>query len=367
MPYEFESPQITSKANIKVIGVGGGGNNAVNRMIENGLSGVSFYAVNTDSQVLLASLSDNKIQIGEKTTKGLGAGANPEVGERSAEESSEEIRSALEGADLVFVTAGMGGGTGTGASHIIAKIAKDMGLLVIGVVTRPFSFEGKVRKSNSDLGIQLIKDYVDALVVIPNDRLLQVANQNTTFKEAFRMADDVLLMGVKGITDLIATPGLINLDFADVKTIIKDAGMAHMGMGSGSGADKAVEAAKQAIQSPLLETSIDGATGVLLNITGGEQLTLFEIEKIAEVIRQEAHPDANMIIGAYIDSELDDVIKVTVIATGFSSDKKNKQKAANSIFPQNEQPKSTATNHTNENDSAIMWPSFLDEEDDKRR
>ncbi len=364
MPYEFENTQSSSKANIKVIGVGGGGNNAVNRMIENGLGGVTFYAVNTDSQVLLASLSDNKIQIGEKTTKGLGAGANPEIGERSAEESADEIREALEGADLVFVTAGMGGGTGTGASHIIAKIAKDMGLLVIGVVTRPFSFEGKVRKINSDLGIQLIKDYVDALVVIPNDRLLQVANQNTTFKEAFRMADDVLLMGVKGITDLIATPGLINLDFADVKTIIKDAGMAHMGMGSGSGADKAVEAAKQAIQSPLLETSIDGATGVLLNITGGEQLTLFEIEKIAEVIRQEAHPDANMIIGAYIDPDLDDVIKVTVIATGFSADKKAKAKAAanNSLFPQSEQQSKSAVTHSNDNDSPIMWPSFLDEE-----
>lgn len=327
MAYEFAAPEENIQANIKVFGVGGGGNNAVNRMIESSLSGVTFYAVNTDSQVLSSSLADNKVQIGEKTTKGLGAGANPEVGERSAEESTEEISKALEGADLVFITAGMGGGTGTGASHVIAKVAKEMGILVIGVVTRPFCFEGKVRKINSDLGIQLIKDYVDALVVIPNDRLLQVANQNTTFQEAFRMADDVLLMGVKGITDLISTQGLINLDFADVKTIIKDSGLAHMGIGMGSGADKAVEAAKQAIESPLLETTISGATGVLLNISGGAELTLFDVDKIASVIRSEAHPDANVIFGACIDPDLEDVIKVTVIATGFAP--KPQDKASN--------------------------------------
>ena len=347
MPYEFDSTENLCSANIKVIGVGGGGNNAINRMIENGLRGVTFYAINTDSQVLAVSLSENKLQIGEKTTRGLGAGANPELGERSAEENQEDIKQMLEGADLVFVTAGMGGGTGTGASHVIAKIAKEMGLLVIGVVTRPFSFEGKVRKINSDLGIQLIKDYVDALVVIPNDRLLQMASTNTTFKEAFKMADDVLLMGVKGITDLIATPGLINLDFSDVKTIVKDAGMAHMGMGYGTGAEKAVEAAKLAIESPLLETNIDGATGVLINIMGGEQLTLFEIEKIAEIVRQEAHPDANIIFGACIDPNLDDEIKVTVIATGFNS-----AKASNPI---------KASSDTEPRPGGYTWPSFLED------
>ncbi len=347
MPYEFDSTENLCSANIKVIGVGGGGNNAINRMIENGLRGVTFYAINTDSQVLAVSLSENKLQIGEKTTRGLGAGANPELGERSAEENQEDIKQMLDGADLVFVTAGMGGGTGTGASHVIAKIAKEMGLLVIGVVTRPFSFEGKVRKINSDLGIQLIKDYVDALVVIPNDRLLQMANTNTTFKEAFKMADDVLLMGVKGITDLIATPGLINLDFSDVKTIVKDAGMAHMGMGYGTGAEKAVEAAKLAIESPLLETNIDGATGVLINIMGGEQLTLFEIEKIAEIVRQEAHPDANIIFGACIDPNLDDEIKVTVIATGFNS-----AKTSNTI---------KANLDTEPRPGGYTWPSFLDD------
>lgn len=349
MPYEFDTTQNLCSANIKVIGVGGGGNNAINRMIENGLRGITFYAINTDSQVLAVSLAENKLQIGEKTTKGLGAGANPELGERSADENQEDIKALLQGADLVFITAGMGGGTGTGASHVIAKIAKDMGLLVIGVVTRPFSFEGKVRKINSDLGIQLIKDFVDALVVIPNDRLLQMANQNTTFKEAFKMADDVLLMGVKGITDLIATPGLINLDFSDVKTIIKDAGMAHMGMGFGTGTDKAIDAAKQAIQSPLLETSIDGATGVLINIMGGEQLTLFEIEKIAEIVRQEAHPDANIIFGACIDPNLDEEIKVTVIATGFNSNKPTPK--INSDGEIEHEQKS----------GGYTWPSFLDD------
>ena len=350
MSYELVNQQQIGTANIKVIGVGGAGNNAVNRMIESGLQGVYFYAVNTDSQALTSSLAENKLQIGAKTTSGLGAGANPEIGERSAEENIDEIKAMLQGADLLFITAGMGGGTGTGASHVIAKAAREMGLLVVGVVTRPFNFEGKVRKINADLGIQLIRDFVDALVVIPNDRLLQMANQTTTFKEALKMADEVLLLGVKGITDLIATPALINLDFADVKTIIKDAGLAHMGMGVGRGDEKAIEAANVAIQSPLLETNIDGATGVLINITGSEQLTLFEIEKIAEIVRQEAHPEANIIFGACIDPSVDDDIKVTVLATGFSTAK-----------PENEvsepEPKRTSppvsSNH--------VWPSFLDD------
>ena len=352
MPYEFDVTQNKAQAVIKVFGVGGGGNNAVNRMIDSGLQGVNFYAINTDSQTLAVSLAENKIQIGVNTTKGLGAGANPEQGEKSAEENAEELKKALEGADLVFITAGMGGGTGTGASHVIAKLAKEMNILVIGVVTRPFHFEGKVRKINSDLGIRLLKDYVDALVVIPNDRLLQVANTNTTFKDSFRMADEVLLMGVKGITDLISTPGLINLDFADVKTIIQNAGLAHMGMGVGTGADKATDAAKQAIESPLLETSIQGATGVLLNITGGEGLTLFDVEKIATVIREEAHPDANMIFGACTDPDLDDVIKVTVIATGFTGNQETAEKK-----PQTAPLKPASTGGSG------VWPPFLDEED----
>ncbi|MCL1913932.1 MAG: cell division protein FtsZ [Eubacteriaceae bacterium] len=351
MAYEFVSQQGIGTANIKVIGVGGAGNNAVNRMITSGLEGVTFFSVNTDSQALSQSLAENKLQIGAETTGGLGAGANPVVGERSAEENIDEIREMLEGADLVFITSGMGGGTGTGASHVIAKIAREMGLLIVGVVTRPFNFEGKVRKINADLGIQLIREFVDALVVIPNDRLLQMANPSTTFKEALTMADEVLLMGVKGITDLIATPALINLDFADVKTIIKDAGLAHMGMGVGSGEEKAVDAAMLAIQSPLLETNIDGATGVLINVMGGEELTLFEIEKIAGIVRQEAHPEANIIFGACIDSELENEIKVTVLATGFSTTKPAKTQDGPSEQEEARTPKSPSG-----------WPSFLDED-----
>jgi len=369
MSYEFVSSKSVGTANIKVIGVGGAGNNAVNRMIESGLQGVSFYVVNTDSQALNLSLAENRLQIGADTTHGLGAGANPDVGQKSAEENIDDIHSMLEGADLVFITAGMGGGTGTGASHVIAKVAPEMGLLIVGVVSRPFTFEGKVRKVNADLGIQLIRDYVDALVVIPNDRLLQMANPTTTFNEALKMADEVLLMGVKGITDLIATPGLINLDFADVKTIIKDAGLAHMGMGIGTGDEKAVEAATVAIQSPLLETNIDGATGVLINIMGGEQLTLFEIEKIAEIVRQEAHPEANIIFGAFIDPELDNEIKVTVLATGFSAatskavaapqvDDFDKVKEAGRDVPTGATvPRKSARGGNRPN----PWPSFLDD------
>ncbi|MBO7699977.1 MAG: cell division protein FtsZ [Eubacteriaceae bacterium] len=365
MAYEFET-EVVMRANIKVFGVGGGGCNAVNRMIESSsLGGVTFYAVNTDSQVLVSSLADNKVQIGEKTTKGLGAGANPEVGERSAEESADEISAALEGADMVFITAGMGGGTGTGASHVIAKVAKEMGILVIGVVTRPFGFEGRVREMNSDLGIQLIKDYVDALVIIPNDRLLQVANQNTSFKEAFKMADDVLLMGVKGITDIISDTGLINLDFADVRTIVKDAGLAHMGIGIGIGENKAEDAARQAISSPLLETTIEGATGVLLNITGGNELTLFDVNKIASIVREEAHPEANVIFGASIDPDLEDTIKVTLIATGFENrpasvrPAKQEEETKEKEAPKPKEPKGGGF--------IPFMPSFLEDDDDYDR
>ncbi len=323
MAFEFLTEDNFNEAVIKVVGVGGAGNNAVNRMIESNMQGVQFYAVNTDNQDINNSLAEYKLKIGEKTTQGLGAGSNPEMGEKSAEENIEQIREMLSGADLVFITAGMGGGTGTGASHVIARAAREMDLLVVGVVTKPFTFEGKVRKTNAELGIQLLKEHVDALVVIPNDKLMQMASQSTTFKEALKMADEVLLMGVKGITDLISTPALINLDFADVKTIVKDAGLAHMGMGSSKGDSKSTEAAQQAIKSPLLETDITGATGVLINITGGENLTLFEITDIADIVRAEAHPDANIIFGACIDPSIEDEIKVTVIATGFQEDKTN--------------------------------------------
>ncbi|MBO4359735.1 MAG: cell division protein FtsZ [Eubacteriaceae bacterium] len=365
MAYEFEN-EVVMRANIKVFGVGGGGCNAVNRMIENSsLSGVSYYAVNTDSQVLVSSLADNKVQIGEKTTKGLGAGANPEIGERSAEESADELSAALEGADMVFITAGMGGGTGTGASHVLAKIAKEMGILVIGVVTRPFGFEGRVRLMNADLGIQLIKDYVDALVIIPNDRLLEVATQSTSFNDAFKMADDVLMMGVKGITDIITNTGLINLDFADVRTIVKDAGLAHMGIGIGIGENRADDAARQAISSPLLETTIEGATGVLLNITGGNELTLFDVNKIASIVREEAHPEANVIFGASIDPDLEDTIKVTLIATGFEN-RPAAPKAQKAEEPREEAPKPKETKSSTGGFIPFM-PSFLEDDDEHKK
>ncbi|MFZ7134016.1 MAG: cell division protein FtsZ [Eubacteriales bacterium] len=315
---EFDM-ELEQFAHIKVIGVGGGGNNAVNRMIESGLKGVSFAVVNTDNQALSISLAEEKIQIGEKATQGLGAGANPEIGQKSAEESEDTLRESIRGTDLLFITAGMGGGTGTGAAPVVAKIAKESGVLTVGVVTKPFSFEGRVRMNNAELGIRLLSDNVDALVTIPNDRLLQLADKTTSLRDAFKMADNVLLQGVRGISDLIAIPGLVSLDFADVKTIMKDTGLAHMGVGTASGENKAVEAARQAIHSPLLETQIDGATGVLLNITGGSDLTLFEVDQAAEIAREAADPDANVIFGAAIDENMEDEIKITVIATGFNN------------------------------------------------
>lgn len=307
-------------AQIKVIGVGGGGNNAVNRMIESDLKGVEFIAVNTDKQALFTSKAEHKIQIGEKLTRGLGAGANPEIGKKAAEESREDIEKVLQGADMVFITAGMGGGTGTGAAPIVAEIAKELGILTVGVVTKPFTFEGKRRMVHAEQGVQELKDRVDTLVTIPNDRLLQVIEKKTTMLDAFRMADDILKQGVQGISDLIAVPGLVNLDFADVKTIMVEQGLAHMGIGKASGENRAAEAAKQAIQSPLLETSIEGAKGVLLNITGGSNLGLFEVNEAAELVTQAADPDANIIFGAVIDEELKDEIRITVIATGFEED-----------------------------------------------
>jgi len=304
-------------AAIKVIGVGGGGNNAVNRMIAAGLHGVEFITVNTDAQALMHSQAAYRIQIGEKLTKGLGAGANPEIGEKAAQESREEIIKALRGADMVFVTAGMGGGTGTGAAPVVAECAKEVGALTVGVVTKPFSFEGRRRQAQAENGTAKLKEKVDTLITIPNDRLLQVADKRTSMIDAFRIADDVLRQGVQGISDLIAVPGLINLDFADVKTIMTDTGSALMGIGYGSGDNRAVAAAEAAIRSPLLETSIEGARGVLLNITGGPSLGLLEVNEAAAIISDAVDPEANIIFGAVIDETFQDEVRVTVIATGF--------------------------------------------------
>lgn len=313
---EFDT-DLNQFAEIKVIGVGGGGNNAVNRMITAGLQGVDFVTVNTDSQALQLSRASQKVQIGIKLTKGLGAGANPEIGAKAAEESREELAKVLKGADMVFVTAGMGGGTGTGAAPIVAEVAKEMGALTVGVVTRPFTFEGRKRAMQAEKGIAELKSKVDTLITIPNDRLLQVVDKHTTIHEAFRIADDVLRQGVQGISDLIAVPGLINLDFADVKTIMSNTGSALMGIGQANGENRAADAARKAISSPLLETSIEGARGVLLNITGGTNLTLFEVNEAAGIIAEAADPEANIIFGAVIDENLKEEIRVTVIATGF--------------------------------------------------
>ena len=316
MPFEVKIDQ-SSFASIKVVGCGGGGTNAVNRMVEANLRGVDFIAVNTDRQALGLSKAQTKIQIGEKLTKGLGAGAIPDIGRRAAEESREEIAQTLKGADLVFVTAGMGGGTGTGAAPIVAEIARELNCLTIAVVTKPFTFEGKQRMKNADMGINELKQTVDTLVVIPNDRLLQVVSKGTSMLEAFRIADDVLRQGIQGISDLIVVPALINLDFADVKTIMESGGMAHMGIGLGSGETKTVDAAKNAVASPLLETKIDGARSVLINITGGEDMSIMEVNEAANLIMEQADDDANIIFGAGIDPELKDEVRITVIATGF--------------------------------------------------
>ena len=305
-------------ATIKVVGVGGGGGNVINRMIEAGLRGVEFITVNTDRQALGLSKANKKIQIGEKLTRGLGAGANPEIGKCSAEESKAEIAEALKGADMVFVTAGMGGGTGTGAAPIVAETSREMGILTVAVVTKPFPFEGKRRTSQAEAGIDELKQCVDTLIVIPNEKLLQVVEKQTCLQDAFDMSDNVLKQGVQGISDLITIPGLVNLDFADVKTIMLDAGIAHIGTGRASGENRAQEAARQAIHSPLLETSIEGAGGVLINVTGGRDLGLLEINEAAELVQKSVDPEANIIFGAVIDENLKDEIVITVIATGFN-------------------------------------------------
>ncbi|MCG2623856.1 cell division protein FtsZ [Arthrobacter sp. I2-34] len=302
---------------IKVVGIGGGGVNAVNRMIEVGLRGVEFIAINTDAQALLMSDADVKLDVGRELTRGLGAGADPEVGRKAAEDHSEEIEEVLRGADMVFVTAGEGGGTGTGGAPVVARIARSLGALTIGVVTRPFTFEGRRRSNQAESGIETLRDEVDTLIVIPNDRLLSISDRNVSMLDAFRSADQVLLSGVQGITDLITTPGLINLDFADVKSVMQGAGSALMGIGSARGEDRAVKAAELAIASPLLEASIDGAHGVLLSIQGGSDLGLFEINEAARLVQEVAHPEANIIFGAVIDDALGDEARVTVIAAGF--------------------------------------------------
>ncbi|PQL11274.1 cell division protein FtsZ [Veillonella sp. T11011-6] len=310
-------------ANIKVIGVGGGGNNAVNRMVDNQIKGVQFLAVNTENQVLELSKADVTIQIGEKVTKGLGAGANPQIGEEAAQESREEITKALEGADMVFVTAGMGGGTGTGAAPIVAECAKEVGALTVGVVTKPFAFEGKRRRAAAEKGIEFLTQKVDTIIVIPNDKLLQVVDKKCSVSDAFSKADEVLRQGIKGISDLIQIPGLINLDFADVKTIMTNQGEALMGIGEGTGENRAADAAKMAINSPLLETAIDGAKGILLNISGSSDLGIFEVNEAAQIISDAADPDANIIFGSVIDESLGDKVQVTVVATGFGNNAKS--------------------------------------------
>jgi cell division protein FtsZ len=302
---------------IKVVGVGGGGVNAVNRMIDLGLRGVEFIAINTDAQALLMSDADVKLDVGRELTRGLGAGADPEVGRRAADDHAEEIEEALRGADMVFVTAGEGGGTGTGGAPVVAKIAKSIGALTIGVVTKPFSFEGRRRQSQAEAGVAKLKEEVDTLIVVPNDRLLEISDRGISMIEAFATADQVLLAGVQGITDLITTPGLINLDFADVKSVMQGAGSALMGIGSARGADRAIKAAELAVESPLLEASIEGAHGVLLSIQGGSNLGIFEINDAAQLVKEAAHPEANIIFGTVIDDTLGDEVRVTVIAAGF--------------------------------------------------
>ncbi|KYH14742.1 cell division protein FtsZ [Staphylococcus kloosii] len=371
-------------ATLKVIGVGGGGNNAVNRMIDHGMNNVEFISINTDGQALNLSKAESKIQIGEKLTRGLGAGANPEIGKKAAEESREQIEDAIQGADMVFVTAGMGGGTGTGAAPVVAKIAKEMGALTVGVVTRPFGFEGRKRQTQAAAGVESMKAAVDTLIVIPNDRLLDIVDKSTPMMEAFKEADNVLRQGVQGISDLIAVSGEVNLDFADVKTIMSNQGSALMGIGVSSGENRAVEAAKKAISSPLLETSIVGAQGVLMNITGGESLSLFEAQEAADIVQDAADEDVNMIFGTVINPELQDEIVVTVIATGFedkpsvqgrkssntgfgssatSSAKDDSFASSNSNSTQASESSSEARSHTTKEDDI---PSFIRNREERR-
>ncbi len=330
--------ELENFAQIKVVGIGGGGSNAVNRMIEEGLSGVEFIAVNTDAQALMLSNAPLRVRIGDKLTKGLGAGGDPEIGLKAAEESSDQLYEVLKGADMIFLTAGMGGGTGTGASPVIAQIAKEVGALTIGVVTKPFSFEGRRRQQIAEEGIERLKEHVDTLIVIPNDRLLQIMDKKASIQQAFLTADDILRQGIQGISELITVPGLINLDFADVRTIMAEGGAALIGVGRASGDNRAIEAAEAAISSKLLDVTIDGARGILFNVTGGSDLTLFEVNEAAGLIKETAHPDANVIWGAVINPEMDDEIRITVIATGFDAASRRKAEAVSVAKPTIEFP-----------------------------
>jgi len=323
-----KASHVENFAQIKVLGIGGGGSNAVNRMIEAGIQGIEFIAINTDAQALMLSDAPSRIRIGEKLTKGLGSGSDPEIGRKAAEESSDDIYEVLQDADMVFLTAGMGGGTGTGASSVIAQIARELGTLTIGVVTRPFSFEGTQRQRTATEGIEQLKEHVDTLIVIPNDRLLEVADKRASLQDAFSIADDVLRQGIQGISELITVPGLINLDFADVRTIMSEGGAALMAVGRAQGEDRAIKAAQAAISSALLDVTIDGARGILFNVRGGQDLSLFEVNEAAEIIRQTAHPDVNIIFGAVIDEQMNDEIQITVIATGFEGQGAPRRSAA---------------------------------------
>ena len=347
---------------IKVVGVGGGGSNAVNRMVDAGLAGVEFVAINTDAQALLMCDADVKMPIGSAETRGLGAGADPAVGKAAAEESRDELKEALKGADMIFVTAGEGGGTGTGAAPIVAQLAEELGALFVGVVTRPFSFEGRRRAEVASLGVEELRDHVDTLIVIENDRLLQVVDKRTSIVDAFKLADDVLRQGVQGITDLITIPGLVNLDFADVRTIMSEAGSALMGIGIASGEGRATAAARQAVSSPLLESSIEGATGILLNVTGGPNIGLFEINEAAEVVTSAADQNANVIFGAVIDETLKDEVRVTVIATGFGPHRARRRRPAEIAEPEQaprEEPQPVRREGFDVPDDVLEVPSFL--------
>jgi len=339
---QINQPVSESFARIKVVGVGGGGCNAVNRMIEEGLQGIEFISVNTDAQALLLSKAQTRVRIGDKATRGLGSGGNPDVGKKAAEESAEELYEVLKGSDMVFITAGLGGGTGTGAAPILAQISKEVGALTIGVVTRPFTFEGSHRQQSAETGISQLKEQADTLIVIPNDRLLQIVDKRASLQDAFRVADDVLRQGIQGISELITVPGLINLDFADVRTIMSEGGAALMAVGKASGEDRARIAAEMAISSQLLDITIDGARGILFNVTGGDGLTLFEVNQAAAIIKETAHPDVNLIFGAVVDPNLGDEIRVTVIATGF-----DRTSGVSSVAPRRmRQPETNAMQQT---------------------
>ncbi|MBQ1352765.1 MAG: cell division protein FtsZ [Firmicutes bacterium] len=375
---QFEMNDQNVAARIKVVGVGGGGCNAVNRMIDSGVKGVNFMAINTDKQALGRCKAETKLQIGEKLTKGLGAGGNPDVGQKSAEENLEDITKFIGESDMVFVTAGMGGGTGTGAAPIIAKVAKDAGALTVGVVTKPFTFEGKKRSEHAELGIKYLKKYVDSLVIVPNDKLLLQSEANTSLLDAFNMADEVLKQGVQGISDIITDDSLINLDFADVQTVMKDKGVAHMGVGSGQGESKVEDAVKNAIESPLLETSIEGAKAILLNIAGGYDMTLQEVTSVADKVTEAADPEAMVIFGASINENLQDEVIVTVIATGsdgsgletgydveetVEDEKEKEREEVERAFDQRQQELETKVDLTGASQNSFTIPTFLKSED----